>query len=189
MKIGVYVGSFNPVHKGHIDIINHLINKHYVDKIIVVPTLNYWDKIDLIDIKDRLIMLKFYENDEIIINDTLNSLPYTYQVLNELKKTYQDLYLIIGADNLEKFHLWKNFDELLENKILVIPRNNINEEKYIKKFTRKEQFIVVKDFASNNISSTMIRHIIRHKEKIRDHLNKSVINYIEKNNLYKEKEE
>ena len=62
MKIGVYVGSFNPPHKGHIKIVNHLIN-NYLDKVIIIPTGNYWDKFDLIDIQDRINMLKIFERD------------------------------------------------------------------------------------------------------------------------------
>ncbi|UKI59000.1 MAG: adenylyltransferase/cytidyltransferase family protein [Clostridium sp.] len=67
MKIAVYVGSFNPVHKSHIKVVN-LVLKNYVDKVIIVPTLAYWDKKNLIDIKDRINMLKFYERDNIIID-------------------------------------------------------------------------------------------------------------------------
>ena len=61
MKIGVYVGSFNPVHKGHMKIVKHLIKNNYLDKVIVIPTGAYWDKQNLIDINDRISMLKFYE--------------------------------------------------------------------------------------------------------------------------------
>ena len=57
MKIGIYVGSFNPPHKGHIKIVNHLIN-NYLDKVIIIPTGNYWDKLDLVSINDRINMIK-----------------------------------------------------------------------------------------------------------------------------------
>ena len=60
MKIGVYVGSFNPVHVGHIKIVNHLL-VNYLDKVIIVPTGNYWNKNNLVDINHRISMLKFYE--------------------------------------------------------------------------------------------------------------------------------
>ena len=63
MKLGIYIGSFNPPHKGHIKVINYLLDNDYVDKILVVPTGNYWDKQDLVDIRDRIKMLQFYEND------------------------------------------------------------------------------------------------------------------------------
>ena len=51
MKIGIFIGSFNPPHLGHLDIIKYLLNKKYVDKILIVPTKNYWNKTNLIDIK------------------------------------------------------------------------------------------------------------------------------------------
>ena len=57
MKIGVYVGSFNPVHKGHIKVVKKVL-KEYVDKVLIVPTLSYWDKNNLISITDRINMLK-----------------------------------------------------------------------------------------------------------------------------------
>ena len=56
MKIGVYVGSFNPVHKGHIKIVRHLL-KYFLDKVIVVATQNYWDKKNLINLNDRITIL------------------------------------------------------------------------------------------------------------------------------------
>lgn len=177
MRIGVYVGTFDPVHKGHINVINHLINNDYVDKVIVIPTGNYWDKKNITDIKHRINMLKLYENKLVTINDNLNSIPYTYQILDELKKEYPltELYLIIGADNLEKFHLWEKVDIILKNKILVLPRNNIEVDKYM-----KDNFILVKDFQPLDISSTDIRNNFN-----KEYLDDEVINYITKNNLYK----
>ena len=59
MKIAVYVGSFNPVHKGHIKVVKKIL-KEYVDKVIIVPTMSYWNKNNLISIKDRINMLKIY---------------------------------------------------------------------------------------------------------------------------------
>ena len=84
MKVGVYVGSFNPPHNGHIKIMNHLLNK-YLDKIIVIPTQEYWNKNNLLHIEHRINMLKFYETKKIIINDKLNKYEYTYEILNELR--------------------------------------------------------------------------------------------------------
>ena len=75
MKIGIYVGSFNPPHKGHIKIVNHLISK-YLDKVIIIPTGNYWDKLDLVNIDHRINMLKFYENEKIIIDTKNNRIEY-----------------------------------------------------------------------------------------------------------------
>ena len=61
----VAFGTFEFVHKGHIKIVNHLVN-NYLDKVIIIPTGNYWDKNDLVSVEDRINMLKLYENEKII---------------------------------------------------------------------------------------------------------------------------
>ena len=62
MRIGVFVGSFNPVHEGHIKVANYLLENDYVDKVLILPTPNYWDKQDLIPVRHRYKMLKFYDD-------------------------------------------------------------------------------------------------------------------------------
>lgn len=178
------MGSFNPVHNGHISIVNHLIKNKYIDKIEIIPTGNYWDKNNLISINDRINMLKFYENDNIIINSTLNNLEYTYQILREFN---DEIYLIVGADILPKFHLWKNINEILKNKIIVINRNDIDVNRYIEEFNNKENFIVVNDLTSMNISSTQVRNLIKENnvEELEKLLDSNIINYIYQNNLYR----
>ena len=88
MKLGVFVGSFNPVHEGHIKVANYLINNHYVDKVLMLATPNYWDKQDLIELKHRVNMLKFYETENLVVDDIHNKEPFTYQVLRLLRKDY-----------------------------------------------------------------------------------------------------
>lgn len=182
MKVGVYVGSFNPPHNGHIKIMNHLLNK-YLDKIIVIPTQEYWNKNNLLHIEHRINVLKLIKNEKIIVNETLNNLEFTYQILNELSKNYNNLYLIIGADNLEKFHLWKNINEILNHNVIVLNRNNIDSMKYINNFERKEKFILINDLEEINISSTFIRENLNNKD-ITQFINKEILEYIKNNNLY-----
>ena len=86
MKIGIYMGSFNPPHKGHLKVVNHLLKNKYVDKILIVPTLSYWNKNNLVDIKDRINMLKFFENEKIEIDEEHNQYIYTYKLLQVFKK-------------------------------------------------------------------------------------------------------
>ena len=86
MRYGVYVGSFNPVHIGHIKVCKYLIDNNYVDKVLILPTPNYWEKDNLVNINDRVEMLKFYEDDNIIVDSTHNNFSYTYEVLRSLKK-------------------------------------------------------------------------------------------------------
>ena len=131
-------------------------------------------------------MLKFYESDRIIINDNeINNYDYTYQVLDKLKEEYinDDLYLIMGADNIVNFHKWKNIDIILKNKVIVLNRNDINIEDYIDKFD-KDKFIIINDFKPINISSTDIRERLKNNENVLDVLDKDVYEYIRKNKLY-----
>ncbi len=184
MKTGIYIGSFNPPHKGHIYVVNYLLDNKFVDKVIIVPTESYWDKQNLIDLKDRINMLKFYENELIKIDTHNNAYPYTYLLMRQLSQEYPDdtLYLVIGADNIINFDKWKNYEELLNYKIIVMNRNNIDIDSYIKKYNTPN-FIVINDFPFLDISSTEIRNNLDN-----EYLDKRVLEYIRKNNLY-EKED
>lgn len=185
MKIGVFVGSFNPVHNGHIKIVKKILN--YLDKIIVVPTGNYWNKNDLIDIKHRINMWKYFETDRIIIDEENNNLKYTYLVLDNLKKRYlnDNLYLIIGADNIVDFDKWYNYKDILKHHLIIINRNDINIKYYIKKFNIEKYLIIKID--NINISSTLIRNLIKDKntDKLNKLIDKKIIDYIYDNQLYR----
>ena len=187
MKIGIYVGSFNPPHKGHIKIINHLVN-NYLDKVIIIPTGNYWEKKDLVSINDRINMLKLYEKENIIIDDKNNNVEYTYQILNNLIKQYkkEELYLIIGADNIINFDKWRNYEDILSYNLIILNRNNINIFKYLEKLNKKDKYIIVNDLPNIDISSTMIRNKINNNtyDNLSMYLDKEVYNYIKENKLY-----
>ena len=180
MKLGIFVGCFNPVHNGHLKIINYLLDNNIVDKVLVLPSTNYWEKQDLIDIKHRINMFKIFESEKIIIDDIHNNYDYTYQVLRSIKIDYpnDDLYLIIGADNIINLHKWKNIDEILNNKIIVLNRNNIDINKYLDRFN-KDKFIILDKFDYIDTSSTEIRN------GNYEELNPEVKKYIDKSKLYR----
>ena len=188
MKIGIYVGSFNPPHKGHIKITNYLLNK-FLDKIIIIPTGNYWNKNNLISLNDRINMLKYYENEKIIIDTENNNYEFTYQILEKLSNKYQkeDLTLILGADNIINFDKWKNYQELLNYNLIIINRDNIDIEKYLKKLNKYDKYIILNDLPQIEISSTMIRNYIKENnyESLKTLIDENVLQYIKKNNLYK----
>ncbi len=191
MKIGVYVGSFNPVHKGHIGLIKYLLQEGYVSRMEVVATGNYWDKTDLLDTDVRIEMLKFYESSLIKIMDELNELPYTYMIMDRLLEKYpnDELYLIIGADNLVNFSKWKRVDKLLKMNILVIPRNGIDIWEYLRENNYTDSFLIVDGFREMDISSSYIRELIRKGDilELKKYLDDDVLNYILLNRLYVDK--
>ena len=178
MRIGVFVGSFNPVHKGHIKVANYLLDNDYVDKVIMLPTPNYWHKNNLLDVKKRVEMLKFYESEKIIIDDKNNKYKYTYQVLLSLEKEYpnDELFLIIGSDNIEKLHLWDNISILFRFKVIVLRRDKTERNEYLKEY--EKNFIYVDNFKNIQVSSSEIR-----KGNYKN-LDAKVKDYIIKNRLY-----
>ena len=182
MKIGVYVGSFDPIHTGHIKVMDYLIDNNYLNKIVILPTCDYWDKKNLTDVKDRINMIKLIKRNYLIIDTDNNKLKYTYEILDKLNKKYKDdeLYLIISADNIVSFDKWMKVDEILSNnKVIVLNRNNIDILKYVNKFKQKDRFIIIQDYPFINISSTTLRNKLDKR-----YLTEEVYKYIIDNNLY-----
>ena len=184
MKIAIYVGSFNPVHKGHIKVVKKIL-KEYVNKVIIVPTMNYWNKNNLISIKDRINMLKLYEAKDIVIDTKNNNYEYTYQVLRNIQNEHKNdkIYLVIGDDLLKDFDKWKNASEILKYNIIVIRRNDIDDSIYMK--YEKYNFIVTNKISNKEISSTIVRNMIANDNKdVFKYIDSKVYNYIKRNNLY-----
>ena len=127
-------------------------------------------------------MLKYYENDRILINDYLNDKKYSYEILDIIKKENRedDIYLIIGADNMPKFYMWKNVYSILKNNVIVLNRNDIDIRKYIAKVDQ-ESFLVINNFDYLDISSSEIRKNVK---EYKNYLDENVYNYIIDNNLY-----
>ena len=190
MRLGIYVGSFNPVHKGHEFIANYVVQNNYVDKVLMIPTESYWDKTGLIDLEHRLNMLKFCESEKITVSSEYSSYEFTNEILAALDEKLEDteLYLIIGADNLLKFELWENVDEILKHKVLVLGRDDIDMEEQIKKFTEEQQthFVLVKEFPEVDVSSTNVRKKLEacKTDELTKELDEAVLKYILDNNLY-----
>ncbi len=185
MKIGVYVGSFNPVHKGHIKIVNHLIENKYVDKVLIIPTGNYWNKSDLISINDRINMLKMYQNKNIIIDQKHNNYTYTSLIFDDLSSNNNCYSLIIGADNIVNFNKWHNYKNLLKHELIIINRNDININHYVKKY-KIENYKIVYDLPILDVSSTMIRNMIKNNKlsKNNRYIDNFVLEYIKEKGLY-----
>lgn len=183
MKIGVFIGSFNPPHVGHEKIMQYLLEKKYVDKILLVPTGNYWDKNNLLPLKERINLLKFYENKCITVETEYNNCTFTYELMRNLNKKYisDELFLIMGADNIVNFTKWQNYEELLEYPIIVMNRNHIDITKYTEKL--KGNFLIIKDYPFIDISSSQIRENIR---LYQNYLKKEVYKSIIENKLYGE---
>ena len=182
MRIGVFVGSFDPIHIGHIKVMDYLVENDYLDKIIILPTLNYWNKNNLTDVDIRCEMIKKIKRDYLIVDNVNNRYKYTYEVLEALNNIYKEdeLFLVISADNIVDFNKWMNVDTILSNnKVIVLNRNDIDILKYVNKFKQKDRFIVIQDYPFISISSTKLRESIN-----KGFLDDDVYKYIIDNHLY-----
>lgn len=187
MKIGIYGGSFNPVHNGHLKVASFILEKKKLDKIIWVPLYKPYHKeiSELEEPEHRYNMLKLalenkknFEISRVEIEDKIIS--YTLETLLKIKKLYpeDELYEIIGGDSAETFHSWKDYKEILENaKVLVYSRRG-HKVKIIKNME-------LIDAPFLDISSTRIRDLVEENKSISDLVPKPVEEYIYKNNLYR----
>lgn len=195
-KIGLFFGSFDPIHIGHMTVANEALNQTDLDAVaFVISPQNPFksDKI-LSPFIDRWLMVSkaINGNDRLLLSDIENQLPnpsYTCRTLHKLESDYRykdDSYefsLIMGMDNLINIHKWKNPNYILKHEIIVYPRRDLDIipiELQNKK--TNIQFLKCKQF---NISSTVIREFIRHNEDVSHVLHPDVYNYIKHRNLYK----
>ena len=182
--IGLFIGSFNPVTKAHIDIFLKL--KNSFSKIVLVPVSSK-DK-ELIDINRRIDMLNILKNkyDFLEISSIMKKYSYVnYRVIDLLKMKYGDINIIMGSDLLEKLEYFDNYLYLLNNySFTIIPRDNIDASKIIndKYFKYKNKFNII-DYHSN-ISSSLVKKLLKDNKDVSDMLDKDIYSYIKKNDLY-----
>ncbi|MEJ4089798.1 nicotinate (nicotinamide) nucleotide adenylyltransferase [Galbibacter orientalis] len=192
-KIGLYFGTFNPIHVGHLAIANHMVEFSDLDEVwlVVTPHNPLKKKSTLLDNHHRLeLVYRATEGyDKLKPSDIEFGLPqpnYTVNTLVYLKEKYPDNYfaLIMGEDNLLNFHKWKNHDIILaENDIYVYPRVKKNEDTQ----SSFEAHPNVKKVEAPimEISSTFIRKAIAAQKNIKPLLNNKVWEYIDLMNFYK----
>ena len=187
-QIGLFFGSFNPIHFGHLIIANYIVENHFADKIwfVVSPHNPLKNSNELLD-DDRLALvrlaikgnIKFKASD---VEFSLSKPSFTINTLNYLKQKHndKDFILIIGEDNLDCFEKWKDYQEIINNnRILVYPRPDINTNNFSQINTIQRI-----NAPQIEISSTMIRELIKENKSIQYLLPESVRKEIEKNKYY-----
>jgi len=190
MHIGIYSGSFNPIHNGHIQLAEYLIDNKLVDEVwfVVSPCNPLKNQQDLINEYLRLDMLvmSIKNKPQFKASDIEFSMPipsYSIDTLQELSKQYPDnqFSLMIGSDNALIFDQWKNYKQLLDKyQVLVYPRIGYDFSEVKGKYPQM-QLLNTPYF---NISSTQIRQSIAKKKDISQWLHPSVRDFILENHLY-----
>ncbi len=190
MRIGIFGGSFNPIHKRHEEIALFLLNG-FVDKIVFVPTgCKYEYKNNLIDNKYRLDMIKLvtdkYPNMDVSDYEMKDYIVYTCDTLKYFSEMYpeDEIYFICGSDNLSYIDKWKNGEYLLHNyKFLVIDRNINRINELLEHFLEYKDNIVIANMELSDLSSTYIRNNVLDIDVVK-YLDSQVYQYILNNHLY-----
>jgi nicotinate-nucleotide adenylyltransferase len=187
MKIGLFGGSFNPIHNNHLDIIKYLINKKIVDEVWIIPCKKHAFNKALINPKDRVNMInlaiKKLKNVKVCdIELKSRGKNYTIKTIRKLKSKYPyNFYLISGSDFFWEIDRWYKVEDLIkEINFIIFKRVNYP----IKKIKGLTVYKIV-NLAGRNISSTEIRKKIKQEKSIKRLVPIKVEEYIKKNKLYK----
>ena len=182
--IGIFIGSFNPVTKAHLEICLKLKTKF--NKIVLVP-VNRNNK-EVININNRIKMLYILKSKYPFLEVSKIMKKYAnlnYRIIDLLKKEYHDINIIMGSDLLEKFDKFDNYEYLLENySFTIVPRDNYDVNKIIKdKFANYQNKFSIIDYHSN-ISSTLVKEYLKEKKDVKSLLDSDVLKFIQDNHLY-----
>lgn len=196
MKIAIYGGAFNPVHKEHVNIAIAAKRELGLDKVIVIPTFKSAHKGGTLTVraKDRLDMCRaaFEKLEGFEVSDCeikRGGVSYSYVTCRRFKKLYPDdeLYFIMGGDMLKSFPDWKEPEEILKcvTPAVCARENSAELTKYIKAFTSRFKSDIVKfSYVGESVSSTRIRTLAALGENISEYVPEDVKNLIRSRKMY-----
>lgn len=198
MKIGIYGGTFDPIHIGHTFLVNHLINSGILDRVIITVAGDPPHKpLVYAHEKDRLNMTRLsFESDKISVSDyeiTNKEKSYTYNTMNHFKKLFphDEVYFVTGADAFADLPLWYNGEKLIqENKFIAVNRSDsFNSSEYLARYRKiVEQYgchPVEVDIKTPDISSTQLRKMIKDGKDCKKYIPERAYLYILKKGIYR----
>ena len=169
MRIGLYLGTFNPIHKGHLAVAEQMYKQGKFDAIwfVVSPNSPFKTSAECLNENKRLDLVKLALKElpyctASDIEFEMERPSYTYLTLRKLRAVYphHTFSIIMGEDNLNDIEKWKNYEEILQNHfIYVYPRGGNFQKKEMKN-------VFYMDFPLLNISSTQIRERLKNGESI-----------------------
>lgn len=191
MRIGIYGGSFNPIHKGHTELAASIVQQGLVDELwLLVSPLNplkQGETSDIAEYEHRLSMARLATEDieGVKVSDFEKNLPlpsYTITTLGELHKAYpeHDFVLVIGADNWERFPRWYHAQEIIDTySILIYRRPGCEMDETLLPLS-----VQVVDTPLYDISSTEIRESVKKGRMPLKWVDRNVATYIRVHHLY-----
>lgn len=191
LKVGLYFGTYNPIHIGHLAIANYIVEFTDIDQLwlVVSPQNPHKEKKNLLDDYQRLEMVhRAVEGDDRLrasnIEFNLPKPSYTVDTLAYLKDQYPnyDFTILMGSDNLENFHKWKNYETILENYgVIVYPRPGFDRSKV----QFHKNISIVEEAPLMEISASFIRKAIGNGKDVRHFIPQKAWEYLEEMNFYR----
>lgn len=199
-RIGIFGGTYNPPHIGHLNIVNEFIKKYELSKVLIIPTYTppHKESPYLASAEERVEMCKMTFSDEIFdiseIEIARKGKSYTYDTLCELSECYEDskLYLLVGDDMLLTFHEWKNPKGILDlcTVVAAVRSDSVTEqalldymsEKYPNEYARGAFELLRME--PLELSSTEIRDRLADGRSIKGLVTPMTQEYIENRGLY-----
>ena len=188
-KIGIYSGSFNPIHHGHVMLANYLVEFSDLDELwfVVTPQNPLKQKGDLLDDDERLKMVQLALGDDprFHVSDIEMHLPtpsYTINTLTSLSEQNPDceFVFICGMDSLQNFKNWREYQKILDNyELLVFPREGYDGGELI-----NYPSVTVLKTPILEISSTFIRQCIKEGRDVRHFMPEKAFAYMKTNRFY-----
>lgn len=190
-KVGIFGGTFDPIHNGHLITAQSVKEIRNLEKIIFIPAYisPHKQHAKASSAQHRLNMLKlavddipFFEYSDFEINQ--HTISYTIDTLREFKKSYDEIDLIIGYDNIFQFHTWKEPDEIFRMaNVVVLKRKSSHPLDFVDKYVEAAHFVETRGI---EISATDIRNRVHGDLPIYYLVPEKVLEYISKNKLYKD---
>ncbi len=187
---GLYFGSFNPIHNGHLMLANYLVENSGLDALwfVISPQNPFKTKESLLPDYQRLELVnraiegykKFSACD---IEFSMPKPSYTIDTLTYLKEKYpkREFALIMGTDNLDRLDRWKNYEQIINyHKIIVFPRNGSDGGAL-----RSHPNVQIVDTPIIEVSSTFIRESIRQGRDVRFFMPEKVFEYVDEMNFWR----
>jgi len=192
-KIGLFFGSFNPIHIGHLILANYILENSDMNELwfVVSPQNPFKEKKSLLNDHNRLDMVELAIRNypDMRASNVEFSLPtpsYTIDTLTYLKEKHPDysFSLIMGEDNLGSLHKWKNVDLLINNHHIIVYPRVFEGDKKDSKYINHENISLVKAPVIE-LSATEIRNMIKQGKNIRPMLPPEVFEYLDGSSFYK----
>jgi nicotinate-nucleotide adenylyltransferase len=193
MRVGIFGGTFNPVHNAHLRLAECARTELGLDRVYFLATsvVPHKDNSQIIDIshREKMVFLAIEDNHFFVFSDIesrANKTAYTYETILEFKRLTggAELFYITGGDTLHLFHKYRNYKTIIENaKLVIAPRRDGARGEAVAPDVLAAS-VFLKSFEHMEISSTVIRKTLRGGGSVRYLVPEKVFGYIKANNLY-----